>query len=129
MSHPLHRSTAITSPALDHERLLVYQLAVQLDALVVTLARGMPRGHADLCDQAVRASASTALNIAEAVGRRGADRARCLRIARGSALETDAALTLLAHRAPLAAAERSRARDLSVGVVAMLTRFIERCGP
>jgi hypothetical protein len=36
--------------------------------------------------------------LAEAVGRQGADRAQRHRIARGSALEADAALTLLGHR-------------------------------
>ena len=128
MPRLIHPSTSFPQPrALDHERLRVYQLAIKLDALVVALVRATPRGHADLCDQAVRASASTALNIAEAVGRRGAARARCRRIAHGSALETDAALTLLAHRAPLVAAERARARELSVGIVAMLVRCIERC--
>jgi four helix bundle protein len=54
------------------------------------------------------------MNIAEACGREGADRARCLRIARGSALEVDAALTLLAHRGACPALARQDARELTI---------------
>jgi len=87
-----------SAPQLDHERLDAYTAAVELDALVVALTRSAPRGHAWLGDQAQRASASVVLNLAEALGREGADRARMLRISKGSALELDAALTLLAQR-------------------------------
>ena len=72
------------------------------------------------------AIASTVLNLAEALGREGADRARALRIARGSALELDAALTLLAHRGACAPAARAQARAWTVRVVAMLTRLRAR---
>ena len=120
-------STPIASPPyLDHERLRVYQRALALDRLVTATLRRVPRGHADLCDQALRASASTVLNIAGSVGRRGADRARCLRIAYGSALETDAALSVLSHRAPVAEAERRMAREHTLAITALLARFIER---
>ena len=111
---------------LDHERLDAYRVAVQLDGLVVALVRRAPRGHAWLGDQAQRASASTVLNLAEALGREGADRARALRIARGSALEVDAALTLLTQRGAFNPASRSEARALTLRVVAMLTRLRDR---
>lgn len=108
---------------LDHERLDAYRVAVELDGLVVALVRRAPRGHAWLGDQAQRASASTVLNLAEAMGREGADRARALRIARGSALEVDAALTLLAQRGACALGGRQDARALTLRVVAMLTKL------
>ncbi len=111
---------------LDHERLDAYRVATKLDGRVVAIARRAPRGHAWLGDQAQRASASVVLNLAEAMGREGADRARALRIARGSALEVDAALTLLAHRGACGAAARAEARSLNLRVVAMLTRLRER---
>lgn len=111
---------------LDHERLDAYRVAVELDGIVVGLVRRAPRGHAWLGDQAQRASASTVLNLAEALGREGADRARALRIARGSALEVDAALTLLAQRGGCADAGRRDARALSLRVVAMLTKLRDR---
>ena len=117
-----HESVAL----LDHERLDAYCVAVQLDGLVVALVRRAPRGHAWLGDQAQRASASTVLNLAEALGREGADRARALRIARGSALEVDAALTLLTQRGACNPVGRSEARALTLRVVAMLTRLRDR---
>jgi four helix bundle protein len=101
-------------------------VAVELDGLVVAMVRKAPRGHAWLGDQAQRASASTVLNLAGALGREGADRARALRIARGSALEVDAALTLLAHRGGCGLAGRRDARTLSLRVVAMLTKLRDR---
>lgn len=111
---------------LDHERLDVYQVAVLLDDLITRMAKRSGRGHRCLWDQAERASASVALNIGEACGREGADRARCYRIARGSALETDVALTLLWHRGACLEADRTAARELSVRVVSMLKRLIDR---
>lgn len=116
-------SPAAVPPVLDHERLDVYGVAVALDGCVVAIARKAGRGHGWLSDQAHRASASVVLNLAEALGREGADRARALRIARGSALELDAALTLLSNRGGCAQADRLQARTLTVRVVAMLSRL------
>jgi four helix bundle protein len=111
---------------LDHERLDAYNVAIELDGRVVAIARRAPRGHAWLGDQAQRASASVVLNIAEAMGREGADRARTLKIARGSALEVDAALSLLLQRGACDIASRREARGLNLRVVAMLTKLRER---
>ena len=111
---------------LDHEKLDAYRMATELDRAVTGMARRVPRGHHWLADQALRASGSVVLNLAEAMGREGADRARALRIARGSALEVDAALTLLRHRGACAETARSEARGLNVRVVAMLTRLKDR---
>lgn len=78
----------------DHERLDVYTLAVDVARGLAT-AR-FPRGEADLRDQAVRASRSVVLNIAEGCARGGAAGKNHFRIARGSAAETCAALDLAA---------------------------------
>ena len=117
------------SRMLDHERLDAYTIAVALDGEVVAIVRKAGRGHGWLCDQATRASASVVLNLAEALGREGLDRARALRIARGSALELDAALTLLLHRGACREAERVAAKGLTVRVVAMLTALRNRAAP
>jgi len=117
-----HEPTSL--PALDHERLDAYRVAVALDRIVADAAKRAGRGHAWLCDQALRASGSAVLNLSEAVGREGADRARHLRIARGSLLETDAALTLLANRGACTEASRREAYALTVRLAAMLQRFI-----
>ena len=114
---------------LQHERLDTYAIAVQLDGAVVGIAHKAGRGHAWIADQAMRASASVVLNLAEALGREGADRARALRIARGSALELDAALTLMLHRGACRGAERMAAKGLTVRVVALLTALRNRAAP
>ena len=117
------------SNTLQHERLDAYAVTVELDGAVVSIARKAGRGHAWLADQAMRASASVVLNLAEALGREGADRARALRISRGSALELDAALTLMLHRGACREAERVAAKTLTVRVVAMLTALRNRAAP
>lgn len=114
---------------LDHERLDAYTVAVVLDGAVVAISCKAGRGHGWLCDQAVRASASVVLNLAEALGREGLDRARALRIARGSALELDAALTLMLHRGACRVEARNAAKGLTVRVVAMLTALRNRAAP
>jgi four helix bundle protein len=114
---------------LQHERLDAFAVAVGLDSAVVAIAHKAGRGHAWIADQAMRASASVVLNLAEALGREGADRARALRIARGSALELDAALTLMLHRGACRVAERNAAKALTVRVVAMLTALRNRAAP
>ncbi len=76
----------------DHERLDVYRLAVDV-ARRVAAAR-FPRGQADLRDQAVRASRSVVLNIAEGSARGGGAAKNHYRIALGSAAEVCAALDL-----------------------------------
>ena len=115
---------ASTAPLLDSERLDAYRVAVRLDELVTSVARRPGRGHAWLREQAEKASGSVVLNLAEAVGREGADRAQRLRISRGSALEVEAAMTLLAHRGLCPATARAEARALVVRLVSMLTRLV-----
>ena len=114
---------------LDHERLDVYTAAVDLNGAVVALARKAGRGRGWLGDQATRASASVVLNPAEALGREGLYRARTLRIARGSALEVDAAPTLLLHRGACRAEARATVKTLTVRVVAILTVLRNRAAP
>lgn len=114
------------SPELDHERLDAWRVAVELDREVIAIAKAAGRGLGWLTDQATRASGSAALNLAEAMGREGSDRARFLRIARGSALEVDAALTLLANRDACSPLARATARDLAVRLVSMLTKLTAR---
>jgi four helix bundle protein len=111
--------------SLDHERLDAYRVAAALDQLVARLARQSGRGHAWLFDQVQRASGSALLNLAEAVGRDGPDRARCLKISRGSALEVDAAITLMEHRGLCPPDARAQARQLVGRLAAMLTRLMK----
>jgi four helix bundle protein len=71
-----------------------------------------------------RASSSVALNVAEACGKEGAaDRARFFRIARGSALESAAALRVLLALRAVDAATHDRGRGLCARLYAMATRL------
>ena len=79
-------------PYFDHEQLICYQLG--LDVARELAITAFPRGEAQLKDQAVRASRSVVLNIAEGRARGGQAGRNHYRIAHGSAAETSAALDL-----------------------------------
>jgi len=52
----------------DHDKLDVYQAAIEFIALVDELAQRLPRGRSYLADQLRRAGTSIPLNIAEGAG-------------------------------------------------------------
>ena len=76
-----------------HESLDCYRLAVGVSRWIA--AAPFPPRHADLADQACRASQSVVLNIAEGMAATGKVRRNHLRIALGSAGETNAVLDLV----------------------------------
>lgn len=106
---------------LPFERMDVFKVAVEL----VELAGGIGpiRGSSDLCDQLARASSSVVLNCAEASGKDGADRRRFYAIARGSALETAAALRIMLGLRLIPPSTHDRGRNLCTRLYAMLTRL------
>ena len=53
---------------LSFQRLGVYQRAMESLALVYEIVAEVPRGHAERCDQLVRAAESVVRNIAEGAG-------------------------------------------------------------
>jgi four helix bundle protein len=109
---------------LSHERLEVYQKAVEFFAVAVKLLDDLPKGHRTIADQMRRASLSTLLNIAEAAGKPSpAEGRHHFAIARGSALECAAALDAirllgLAENEPI-----ERGKDHLVAVVSMLSKM------
>jgi four helix bundle protein len=110
---------------LDHERLDVYQLALELCALALRVAAQLPRGHAHLADQLRRSATSIPLNIAEGTGKvSSGERAQCHRVARGEAMECGAALDVIRLLGCVAAEEIDRGKELATRIVAMLTRMI-----
>ena len=126
MSTTLSEATPLQTnsdgPRLEHERLEVYHLALQLHADACAL---LPRrdGRA-LRDQLERASLSVVLNIAEGAGRRSSpDKRRFYEIARGSTTETAAIVDVLAVRKLAAPARCITVRTLAIRVVQMLTRL------
>ena len=112
-------------PTLDHERLDVYQRALEFHSLVLALLP--PRGFRNLRDQLERASLSVVLCIAEGAGRTSRqDKRRFYEMARGSATESAAVLDVLRVRRLLEPDSDRTAHALAVRLVQMLSRL---CGP
>jgi 23S rRNA-intervening sequence protein len=104
-------------PLLDFERLDVYRVALEFQALATSIA--LPAGRRELRDQLDRAALSIVLNTAEGAGRVGtADKARFFAMARGSAMECAAVL----DPRPICV----RGRALLVRIVQMHTRLCLR---
>jgi four helix bundle protein len=109
----------------DHERLDVYQVALEFQAVVPQLCPR--RGYAALRDQLDRASTSILLNVAEGCGRFArADKSHFYLIARGSAMECAAVLDVLLSRGVLAPSVHRHGRGLLARVAQMLTRLAQR---
>jgi four helix bundle protein len=116
--------------AFDHERLDVYQAAIDFVALADDLIERLPRGRAYLADQLQRAATSIPLNIAEGAGEFSRkDKARFYRIALRSATEC-AALLDVCRRLKLADnTVIGPGRDLLVRIVSMLTKMAVKVEP
>ncbi len=109
------------APALDAERLVVYHLALELQVLCAGL---VPAQHRVLHDQLERSSLSGVLCIAEGAGRRSRkDKRRLYTIARGSVMETAAAIDVLRARRLAPEAACAAARGLALRVVQMLSKL------
>jgi four helix bundle protein len=111
-------------PKLSHEKLDVYQKAIQFLALSTNVIASIPRGHAELTDQLKRAALSVPLNIAEASGRTGSlDNAKYFAIARGSALECGAIIDACSALNVLDPKVYIEAKRLIVSEVSMLSKL------
>jgi four helix bundle protein len=100
----------------------VYRVAVEFQLLAASIGSGRRLGA--VRDQLDRASVSIVLNVAEGSGRFApADKAHFYLIARGSAMECLAALSLLFARSLVSPDVRRRSRALLTRIIAMLTRL------
>ena len=109
---------------LDHERLDVYQHAIQFLAIAFAISERIPRGYAASADQLRRDAMSIPLNIAEASGRPdGPDRRRFHAIARGSAMECGAILDVVGLLDSSQHEAIREGKSLLVRVVEMLSRM------
>jgi four helix bundle protein len=109
------------APVLDAEKLVCYDVALELQVLCGTLS---PASHRVLQDQLERASLSVVCNIAEGAGRRSRkDKRRMYAIARGSATETAAIVDVLRLRHLASEAQCRSARSLALRVVQLLTKL------
>ena len=109
---------------LSFQKLRVYQRSSEFLALVLDVINGLPKGHAELADQLLRAAQSQPRNIAEGAGRRTAvDQARFYTHARGSAMEAAAALDTMRIMTLVDEPSYARGIDLLEGIVALLTKM------
>jgi len=108
----------------DHEKLDVYQVAIDFVALADEVVEHLPRGRGHLADQLQRAATSIPLNIAQGAGEYSAnEKARFYRIAKRSATEC-AAIFDVCRRLELIEPQRfAQGRQLLLRVVAMLVKM------
>ncbi len=110
-----------------HHRLDAYRVAQELAARCVELTKHMPRGFAEIRDQARRSALATVRHIAEGASRTSpADKSARFTVARGEVAELDATLESALRSSLLDAAETERLRTLADRVGAMLTGLIKR---
>lgn len=110
----------------DHERLDVYQRALELLDLIDRIVDQMPAGRAHLKDQLDRAATSILLNIAEGAGEFSlADKQRFYRMARRSATESAAVLDVIRRRGHAPSELLDQARELLIRIVSMLVRMTQ----
>jgi four helix bundle protein len=122
---PPPRSAADNRGMLSFQRLEVYQRAIEFLALVYEIVENVPRGHAERCDQLVRAAESTVRIIAEGAGRWSeADCAKHYSIARGEAMESASSLDVLKLRDLVTQERYDRGIHLLERVVAMVTKMV-----
>jgi four helix bundle protein len=110
---------------LSFQKLRVYQRSIEFLAFIMEVIAELPKGHAELADQLVRAAQSQPRNIAEGAGRRTPiDQARFYAHARGSAMEAATALDTMRVMKLINETCYARGIDLLEGIVAMLTKMM-----
>ena len=113
----------------SHERLDVWQVAVQMCAEARWVSQKVPRGYRPLADQMKRSAMSTTLSIAEGAYRRTAkDKAYRYTLACSEAGETAAAAQAGVAMGLLQDEDIDELLGLAARVVAMLTRLVQRFG-
>jgi four helix bundle protein len=109
---------------LDHERLDVYVIALDVLVFANGVIESLPRGRSHLADQLTRASTSIVLNLAEGAGKLSkADKRRYYLTARGSATESAALLDVYLRLELMSEAEHRRGKAMIVRVVSMLIKL------
>ena len=111
----------------DHEKLDVYQAAIDFVVLADDVVENLPRGRAYLADQLQRASTSIPLNVAEGAGEFSTnEKARFYRIAKRSATEAAAILDVCRRLKLIHEGSYESGRDLLLRIVSMLIGMIRR---
>ena len=113
--------------AFDHQKLLVYQPALDVLELCDDINSPLPRGRAHLRDQIDRAANSIIGNLAEGAGEFSPnEKARFYRMARRSGIERAAWLDVVDRRKEAPGQLLSKALTALREVVSMLVALIKR---
>ena len=105
---------------LDHEKLEVYQASLAFVSWLEPILQRLPKSLS-VVDQLDRASTSIPLNIAEGNGKfTAADRCRFFDNARGSALESAAALDVLVAKGRCSCEDMLPGKNRLVSIVSLL---------
>lgn len=112
---------------LDHEKLNVYQAAIEFVIHAEEVIQHLPRGKTYLKDQLQRAALSISLNIAEGAGEYAVDeKARFYRMAKRSATECAGVLDVCQRLRFVEESRYLKGRELLIGIVSMLIKMIQR---
>ena len=108
----------------DHERLEVYQVALDFLVAANNIVENLPRGRSHLADQLSRAATSIVLNIAEGAGKFSkADKRRYYLSAAGSTAES-AAICDICLRLELISHDKHRSnKKLLDRIMSMLVKL------
>ena len=110
----------------DHEKLDVYQVAIELIVLIDQVIGNFPRGRAYLADQLHRAGTSIPLNIADGAGEYSRDeKSRFYRIAKRSATECAGIFDVCQRLHLIEDKQYSQVRELLIRIVSMLTKMAQ----
>jgi four helix bundle protein len=111
-------------PHLDHEKLDVYQAAIDLVVLIEEIVEQLPRGRGYLADQFQRAALSVPLNIAEGAGEYSStEKCRFYRMAKRSATECAGVFDVCLRLKLIEEEKHNKGRELLIRIVAMLTKM------
>jgi len=112
---------------LDHEKLTVYQTAIEFVILADEIIEHLPRGRAYLSGQLQRAALSIPLNIAEGAGEYAVDeKARFYRMAKRSATECAGVLDVCQRLELVEEKRYLKGRELLIGIVSMLIKMAQK---
>ena len=114
---------------LDHEKLDVYQIAIEFVVLAERIVEHLhlPRSRAYVSDQLHRAALSIPLNIAEGAGEYAVEeKIRFYRMAKRSATECVGILDVCQRLQLLDEQHHTKGRELLIRIVSMLTKMARR---
>ena len=112
---------------LDHEKLTVYQVAIEFVVIADEVIEHLPRGRGYLSDQLQRAALSIPLNIAEGAGEYAIDeKARFYRMAKRSATECAGVLDVCQRLRLIEENRYMKGTELLIGIVSMLIKMAQK---